>query len=150
MVSPDPNRKNLEFPEVPGYPAMLPSSIGCILAVATIAVFVQVHRAFEPEEEEEATPKMRRSSRAAPWMGWGIWSFPKGKMDENGVYGHPRNGVLNGSSWIVWEVMEDPVEMDDLWWGGVPILGSHHKFSASSVLKHGYSWKMPELYKWRF
>ena len=69
MVDPDPNRKNLEFPEVPGYPAMLPSSIGCILAVATIAVFVQVHRAFEPEQEEEATPKMRRSSRAAPWMG---------------------------------------------------------------------------------
>lgn len=50
---------------VPGYPAMLPSSIGCILAIATIAVFLRVRRAFELVEEEEATPKLRRSSKAA-------------------------------------------------------------------------------------
>lgn len=49
---------------VPGYPAMLPSSIGCILAVATIAVFLRVRGAFDPmQEEEEATPKMHRSSK---------------------------------------------------------------------------------------
>ena len=52
-------------PEVPGYPAMLPSSIGCILAVATIAVFLRVRGAFDPMQEEEATPKMHRSSKEA-------------------------------------------------------------------------------------
>ena len=66
------------IPEVPGYPAMLSSSIGCILAIATIAVFLRVRRAFDLVEEEEATPKLRRSSKAAPWKGHGQSQvFPK-------------------------------------------------------------------------